>query len=65
MAILLKHGGRFYEIPDEVLARSAIPKDDFESKLRELDAKTTAKGATGLGQYELLDLSDLPDEQEQ
>ena len=61
MAVFLKHGGKFYEIPDEVLARSAIPKEQFERKLGDLEAAVKAKGS-GLGQYEFLDLSDTEDE---
>ena len=62
MAILVKHAGKYYEIPDEVIARSGISKEEFERKLRELEVKLAEQGETGLGQYDFLDLSDAEDE---
>ncbi len=62
MAILVKHAGKYYEIPDEVITRSGVSKEDFERKLRELEVKLTEKGETGLGQYDFLDLSEIEEE---
>jgi hypothetical protein len=62
MGVLLKHGGKYYEIPDDVLKRSVIPKAEFEQKVRELEVELTTKGTDGIGQYDLLDLSDIDEE---
>ena len=61
MAVLLKHGGKFYEIPEEVLAASTIPKERFEQKLRDLEVEIKKNGP-GPSRHEFLDLSDAEDE---
>ena len=60
MAILLKHGGKFYEIPEDILAESTIPKELFEQRLRALEVETKKKGS-GPEHHEFLDLSDAED----
>jgi hypothetical protein len=62
MGILVKHAGKYYEISDEVIARSGITKEEFERKLRKLEVKLTEQGETGLGQYDFLDLSGIEEE---
>lgn len=37
MPILIKHGDRYYEIPDEVLASSGLTKEQFEQRLQKMD----------------------------
>ncbi|MEO5375359.1 MAG: radical SAM protein [Alphaproteobacteria bacterium] len=36
MPILIKHGDRYYEIPDEVLASSGLTREQFEQRLQKL-----------------------------
>lgn len=55
MSILIKHGDKFYEIPDEVLAKSGLSRAEFEARLKALDGAGTRKAA---GQCNFIDLSD-------
>jgi hypothetical protein len=43
MPIFVKHNGKCYKVPDEILAKSAVPKSLFESRLQELENKEKAK----------------------
>jgi len=36
MPILVKHGDKYYEIPDEVLAKSKVSKTEFDQRLQEM-----------------------------
>jgi hypothetical protein len=65
MPIIVKHNGKTYKIPDDVLARSAVPKERFEAGLRELEAAAAARkseaaeaAAGSFTRYRFLDLSD-------
>lgn len=36
MPILVKHGDKYYEIPDKVLAKSRVSKTEFDQRLQEM-----------------------------
>jgi len=57
MPILIKHNGRYFEIPDHVLEKSGISREEFEKRLKLL--KSSAKdNKPGLSDYNFIDLSD-------
>jgi hypothetical protein len=57
MPILVKHNGKYYEIPDDVLARSTVSKSRFEAGIRKLEDKT-AEVAKGLNHYRVVAFAD-------
>jgi hypothetical protein len=57
MPILIKHDGRYYEIPDNVLETSGISREKFEKRLKLI--KSDAKNnKPSLSDYNFIDLSD-------
>lgn len=36
MAILIKHGDKYYEIPEDVLVKSGLTKEQFEERLKKM-----------------------------
>ena len=65
MPVLIRHDGKVYKIPDDVLARSVVSKERFEEGLRQLEVAgegTTKRTQAAAGmRYRFLDLSDLSD----
>lgn len=64
MPILVRHNGKVYKIPDDVLDRSAVSEERFEAGLRKLEAEARRKAeavlssSSGFTQYRFLDLSE-------
>lgn len=57
MPILIKHGGKYYEIPDHVLETSGISQEKFKKRLKLVKSKAK-NNKPSLSDYNFLDLSD-------
>lgn len=57
MPVLVKHNGKFYEISDEVLAKSAISKAHFEAGIRKVE-DVTRNQVDGHANYRFVEFSD-------
>jgi hypothetical protein len=62
MPVLVRHNGKVYKIPDDVLARSSVSKERFEEGLRQLETagerRTERAQASVSMRYRFLELSD-------
>lgn len=57
MSILIKHGDKYYEIPDDVLAKSGLTRDQFEKRVETLSGALAEHQAAQRDQCNFLDLS--------
>ena len=57
MAILIKQGEKYYEIPDEVLAKARVTKDKFEKSLRDMTSEMAEQTGAWKDLCNFLDLS--------
>ena len=57
MSILIKQGDEYYEIPDNVLAKSKVTKADFEKGLREMAANVADQTGGWKDYCNFIDLS--------
>jgi len=59
MPIFVKHGGSYYKIADDILAKSVVPKQRFETRLHRLENEIAeAAAGKGLTHYQLIEFSD-------
>ena len=46
MPVVVRHNGKYYRIPDEVLSKSAVTKSRFETRLQELESRVQERAKT-------------------
>ncbi len=57
MSIIIKQGDKYYEIPEEVLAKSKVSKADFEQSLKGMAMEQAKQTGGWKDACNLLDLS--------
>jgi len=57
MPVFVRHNGKFYKISDEILAKSGIPKSQFDHRLQELE-NSAAEKAKPLRHARLIEFAD-------